>query len=428
MSTPHSKPAIPTSETNIWANLLGMVSGLVCLHVVTSVIPGISIANRTMLVMAASVVPILIIDFFWFKLRNQPTAGLSAKRPVSFERVIVRYIGLLATLGFFALLYWAFPTYNNRFYLPYWELVRTVVPFMVIAGLPYFAWCDTRLTDPEDGYMHMGWLFTLQKGYNWRKIGVHLRNWLVKAFFMPLMFVFMTQNVTEFQQFYTIDISQPMQLYAAMNNFLYSIDLLFACVGYIMTLRLFNSHIRSSEPTVGGWVVACACYTPFWSMMIYGHYFAYDRDGGFMKYFAEYPALQIACAVAILLLICVYSLATVAMGYRFSNLSYRGLVTCGPYRFCKHPAYVSKNLSWWLVAVPFISDMGTEAAIRNCLLLVGINTIYFLRARTEERHLSAYPEYVAYAEAMNERSIFAPLGRLIPALQYKKPLNPPRVD
>ena len=48
--------------------------------------------------------------------------------------------------------------------------------------------------------------------------------------------------------------------------------------------------------------------------------------------------------------------------------------------------------------------------------------IYFMRARTEERHLSIYPEYVAYAEEeMNSRSMFRHLTKFMPFLAYRRP-------
>jgi len=110
----------------------------------------------------------------------------------------------------------------------------------------------------------------------------------------------------------------------------------------------------------------------------------------------------------------------VTFGVRFSNLTHRGILTNGPYRFTKHPAYITKNLSWWLISIPFLHAPAT-AAIRHSIALGCINTIYFLRARTEERHLSRDPVYVAYALWMNEHGVLRFLGRWIPALRYKAP-------
>ena len=54
---------------------------------------------------------------------------------------------------------------------------------------------------------------------------------------------------------------------------------------------------------------------------------------------------------------------------RFSNLTHRGIITNGPYRYSKHPAYLAKNLSWWLVSMPFmitVSPLANAALLRCC--------------------------------------------------------------
>jgi hypothetical protein len=68
---------------------------------------------------------------------------------------------------------------------------------------------------------------------------------------------------------------------------------------------------------------------------------------------------------------------------------------------------------------------GVGEALRNSLLLGGVNMIYFLRARTEERHLSRDPTYVEYALWMNEHGLFAFIGRWFPLLRYKPPAKTP---
>jgi hypothetical protein len=71
--------------------------------------------------------------------------------------------------------------------------------------------------------------------------------------------------------------------------------------------------------------------------------------------------------------------------------------------------------------VPFLPYHGWADALRNSLALGGVNTIYFLRAKTEERHLSRDPIYVEYALWMNEHGTLAFLGRWFPWLQYTAP-------
>jgi protein-S-isoprenylcysteine O-methyltransferase Ste14 len=188
----------------------------------------------------------------------------------------------------------------------------------------------------------------------------------------------------------------------------YTVDLLFCVVGYVLTVRVLDSHIRSTEPTVLGWVVALVCYQPFYSV-IGTYYLRYDENRPWAEYFSAYPVLSACWGFGILMLVIIYGLSTAAFGLRFSNLTYRGIVTNGPYRYTKHPAYVAKNLSWWMISVPFLSSDGWGGALRHSLLLALLNTVYLLRAKTEEHHLSRDPRYVAYAAWIAEHGL---LGRL----------------
>jgi protein-S-isoprenylcysteine O-methyltransferase Ste14 len=113
----------------------------------------------------------------------------------------------------------------------------------------------------------------------------------------------------------------------------------------------------------------------------------------------------------LVLLTGIYAWATVAFGYRFSNLTDRGIITNGPYSWTKHPAYVSKNLFWWFATIPMLATTGSVVdAIRNTAVLATVSGVYYWRARTEERHLSADPVYRDYAAWMARNG---PITRLI---------------
>jgi hypothetical protein len=105
----------------------------------------------------------------------------------------------------------------------------------------------------------------------------------------------------------------------------------------------------------------------------------------------------------------------VVFGIRFSNLTYRGVLTHGPYRLTRHPAYLSKNLFWWASVLPFMVTNGSLLeGVRNCIFLLVVNAIYYWRARTEEAHLIAEdPKYAEYHAWMEHHGIVtAPLARL----------------
>jgi len=84
----------------------------------------------------------------------------------------------------------------------------------------------------------------------------------------------------------------------------------------------------------------------------------------------------------------IFAWASVALGFKASNLTNRGIVASGPYRFVRHPAYVAKVLIWLIQGIFF--------AQYTAGILLGFMIIYYLRAWTEERHLSRDPDYLAY--------------------------------
>ncbi len=59
----------------------------------------------------------------------------------------------------------------------------------------------------------------------------------------------------------------------------------------------------------------------------------------------------------LLVALAVFSWASIALGFKASNLTNRGIVTHGPYAFVRHPAYAAKNLAWWLGALPTVGMM-----------------------------------------------------------------------
>lgn len=418
-------PALPPSSTHLGSNLLGLAFGLLALWLLGD--SGLKRLDGLIAVLAATALPILLLDLLIFKRHHEVSAGLGAMRPADFKRIALKFLGLL---GLFALTFFSyviFPVYNDPFYDGFWPFFTLITLTSLVLSPLYLYWCDRHQDQPEDAYYHFGRLIIGRwRGTDSREVRRLLRNWLVKAFFLPIMIVY---TIDAMQTLYQLPIGRDLSfgmMFAFALQIILLGDLIFSAIGYVLTLRIFNAHIRSSEPTFFGWVVAVACYPPFWTLLFFSHYFAYE-DGLEWQRIIPVGWAQWVWGSMILMLLGVYSLATVCLGVRFSNLTYRGLITSGPYRFSKHPAYVAKNLSWWLISMPFITQAGAWEAFTHSLMLLGVNAIYYYRARTEENHLSNYPEYVAYAKAMNKRSIFAPLAKILPFLQYREPENPPQI-
>jgi protein-S-isoprenylcysteine O-methyltransferase Ste14 len=340
--------------------------------------------------------------------------------------VLLKLLGAAASVGFVAFLYWALPEYHGSFYGPFFGLVRRTWRWGVCALVVYFWIVDGLLANPKDVYWQIGKALTGSPGVlRGDALALHLRALLVKAFFLPLMTVYLAKELRGLGALHIgLESLTSFGLYDIVWSFVFAFDLVFAVVGYVLSLRVLDTHVRSAEPTALGWAVTLLCYEPFLSLVT-RRYLTYDAPLGFADWLEDVPGLRVVWAAAVVGLILVYLLSTVAFGCRFSNLTHRGIITGGPYRFTKHPAYLAKNLAWWLVAVPFIPDGGAQAALRRCLLLLGFNLLYFLRARTEERHLSRDPDYVRYALWMNDHGLLRALGRHVPALRYTPPTSAP---
>jgi protein-S-isoprenylcysteine O-methyltransferase Ste14 len=89
----------------------------------------------------------------------------------------------------------------------------------------------------------------------------------------------------------------------------------------------------------------------------------------------------------------------VVFGLRFSNLTHRGILNTGPYRWIRHPAYATKNLAWWAENLQMLGSPW------QFVYLAGLNAIYIMRALTEERHLMHFEDYRKYAAEVRWRFI-----------------------
>jgi protein-S-isoprenylcysteine O-methyltransferase Ste14 len=182
---------------------------------------------------------------------------------------------------------------------------------------------------------------------------------------------------------------------------MFLVDVQFATVGYVLTFKPLDSHIRTANPFMAGWAAALICYPPFIMMGDNGPLNYHVATADWAYWFEGHTTLLAIWGVWLVFLTGVYAWATVAFGIRFSNLTHRGILTHGPYRWTKHPAYLSKNAFWWFSTLPFLVTSGSwQDGLRNTVLLAAVSGVYYWRARTEERHLMADPDYAAYAAWM----------------------------
>ncbi|MGY3611445.1 hypothetical protein ACWGRJ_47265, partial [Bradyrhizobium sp. Lot11] len=171
---------------------------------------------------------------------------------------------------------------------------------------------------------------------------------VIKCFFLVLMFSGGMASLAElFEKPAWTFPPLSAAWFEGLMRLVFLFDTVLATGGYIATFKLFGWQIRATETTVLGWLVCLICYEPFFPAVSHG-FVPYGEGPGWESVIQEGSAIFLLWSVATLLCTVIYLWATVAFGPRFSNLTHRGIITTGPYRFLKHPAYVSKNIAWWL--------------------------------------------------------------------------------
>lgn len=406
------------SETSFWINFTAFI--VVLMTLLGLRFAGFKVTPYMFLIMAAVLTFTIVVLEKIFYPQTNFYRRWHIRRKVNWIHIFYKEITLLLTLGVIGFLYWLFPMYSyDDFTLRYFPFLRIFVPILLLGSIPYFCLMDKIDDEPEDVYYKIGYaIIHRQKTLSRFELGNYARSWLVKGFWLSLMQPYMMTDINWLFNLVWENIkNKPIEWFWFANSFCFFIDLTFASVGYLMNFKLLNSQTRTAEPTLLGWMVAIMCYWPFWGVLFYQYFFRYEKIG-WMSVFVTESTWWWVWFISIILLELLYALATVAAGIRFSNLTYRGLWNTGPYKWSKHPAYVCKNISWWLIAMPFMIN-NTEEAIKACFMLIGVNVIYYLRAKTEERHLSHYPEYEEYALKMNEKSIFTGVAKILPFLKYK---------
>jgi isoprenylcysteine carboxyl methyltransferase (ICMT) family protein YpbQ len=392
---------LPPSAVRVWCPWVGVAALLALLWALRGAALGTPAIMA--LLLAAYAVPVLLLDLA--SQRRSPAAA-SGQRQFG-----PRLAAQMATFAIIALACWLFPYTRTQWLFPVWGTLGALA-LPLLLGLLLLTTLYVALTraEADDAGVHVGQMWLGRRAFAWDALSKnYCLGWLVKAFFLPLMAMFMAKDIAWFKMvdWPGITVSFP-SLYDFLQRFIYFLDVTIALSGYLLTFRFAGTHIRSAEPTTFGWLVCLVCYPPFWAGF-YDNFFAYESNPWTRWLWDGASWLHIGWGSLILMLGFVYVWATIAFGVRFSNLTHRGIITSGPYRFTKHPAYIAKNLSWWMISVPFLQSSGVADALRLSLLLLCVNLIYYARAKTEERHLGRDLVYRDYAAWISQHGLFARL-------------------
>jgi hypothetical protein len=320
----HDRP--PRSATPFRAGLLGIAAGLLALWV-TRDQPALDAATRAVIASVAIIGTIALHEIFVSRVYLRPSAGLSrqALRPLGLARVATRLGALTSIYAGIGAIYWLLPEYHGAFYLPFWSLLRSLAPYVIVAAPFYFAWMDRHQRDTDDAYLLWGrYLLRRERPASWQPVREMLAGWGVKAFFLPLMTVYLSKDADHLSASLANALHAPMTLatFVFLYDLSFTMDLMFGTVGYLCTFRILDSHVRSVEPTALGWGAALICYQPFWSL-ISNNYIRYEGSLFWDNWLLSAPTLRVIWGGAIILLLMTYALSTISFGLRFSNLTNR---------------------------------------------------------------------------------------------------------
>ena len=355
-------------------------------------------------------------------------------------RAFWRWLTIAAILAVLFVVYTRHPYYLRAHFIPWRTLFTGGCIAWAILGLPYAYFTvrrfSTQRSDVVDPTLH--WMLlgrALWRGrrvkhlFKNRRVKTSILSLVVKGFYAPLMTSFFSGHANNIARAWAgrrhlpvfgdgghkatfadwlqyVQTTVPKMVpswddvralfdaswYTIQNlsfvgdlyyNILFFADCGWALLGYCLESQWLRNKTKSVEPTALGWAAALSCYPPFNDSL--GTYLPLDSSHAFITN----PTGQLVCRWLMLAAFTIYAWATIAFGMKFSNLTNRGIISRGPYRFLRPPAYVCKGFAWWMEYLPNMS-------LQTAFFLVCLNGVYALRAWTEERHLSEDPDYREY--------------------------------
>jgi protein-S-isoprenylcysteine O-methyltransferase Ste14 len=410
-----TRPQSAVSHGVGWVGLLGLVFAVILARNCGAIFAAFGITGvperadgpySALVALGFVALPMIAYSILVDKVHRRTSTGIdwSLRRPLADAIAFstIKIVGLWVTWGLIAACYTLFRFFGTDQFanFPYsMQILQAVAIPLLAVSVPYCIWLDRHLIDPTDGSWHMGAMIAGRAGWNKAEVVHHLRAWAVKGLFLAFMLSITAGSFAEAVNLNFAEIvTNPVWLANALIGAMFLIDIQFATIGYMLTLKPLDAHIRTAQPALAGWVAALICYPPFILMNNGGPLDYHVNTRSWDHWLAGYPIALWVWAGILIVLTLYYAWATMVFGIRFSNLTHRGVLTHGPFRWTKHPAYLSKNIFWWLSTLPFcVVGGGMMDAVRNTLLLACVSGVYYWRAKTEEAHLRTDPAYRAYA-------------------------------
>jgi protein-S-isoprenylcysteine O-methyltransferase Ste14 len=307
-------------------------------------------------------------------------------------------IDSVVLLGFLAeILYEIRDTINTKFYLNnYKYYLQYLIDPLLVCFISYFTvqmYLSSKVKiESKYGLLIQeisdGKLFSLSSLSR-----TALRAYCLKLIFIPFLASWVIQNINHIEFLYAN--LHKIDLWF-INKFLlasiFLVDSFIFLQGYCIESNRLKNNIISVDSSKLGWFVCLICYPPL-------NYYVFTLVDFKQTAISIDISLQfeIILTIAITFLWLIFVIASLNLGFKASNLTNRGVVDRGLYKYCRHPAYSAKMMIW-LIQTLFLGTYFLSFFIALCV-------VYILRAYTEERHLIEGQEYKEYIGKVKYRFI-----------------------
>ena len=407
------QPEPPPSEVSEWTGLTGLAGFALAFFLIFTYQKELPVAYKSLEILGVTALPMIVFKLIRLKAYKTIVTNIrnySAQKPdpEPAPNILIRMLGVLITIAPFTIVFFVLKAFaEDRYYGINYAIALLALlmglPIILLGSAIYFF-----IAAEKDAYWHLG-LMALRKQplTHTPELWEHWRQWLLKVVFIPFSWaiVYGTMYVLEsVLENFSYDLFQMFFLLQAITLV---IGAVFGTIGYVFSLRIINSHIRSTQSSVLGWVVCLICYPPL--LFVLFSFANIDDTITWDVWLKNAGLFAWLWGITVLFFQCLYVWSTVIFGMRFSNLTNRGIITNGPYRYFKHPGYLGKVISFWLISMPFIPAVALASAIVNSAQLLFVSLIYYLRGKTEERHLLKDERYRAYTRWIEQYGVLAKL-------------------
>lgn len=303
--------------------------------------------------------------------------------------------------------------------IPWWKIMNYWFIFYFVFYSIYFLVFQNNYWKP---YYFWTWLVDIILQKKISEIQKQsILNILVKIVFLPLMFYWFFTNlqwvintisniIVYMKNYENIYMFYRRHLHWLLFNVIFFIDVSIFLFWYSVESKKLNNVIKSVEPTALWWLVALLCY-PLLNTVTDKFFKWYSSNfPDFVNYFGNqiiYYKISALWWIVFILLMVVYVRASVALWFKASNLTNRWIVKTWPYKYMRHPAYITKNLARMIWASPLIfitiKNGQFDKLFAILFSLLWRMLIYHMRALTEEWHLESDKDYIEYKKQVPNR-------------------------